>query len=306
MKPNYLKLIASAFIAVVFILLAYGSDDSKSTTSSDSNSGTSTSTPAKKTRTVYSGGYAVEIDLTIPSGYEEGPTCTTCDGSGVTSWLGHDMICPGCNGRGFELIKKRGDNNEINNNTEQTVNDRSNVTTVVTTHEQGIQDSINAKHYQDSLIAVANNKTNSSQNPVVPSNNSNESQTDVFNLVFKYYQDFQQNSVNANDYFASNVIQFINMKNITSGDVNNAIASSKNEFSSPRFIVNRFSKNGNFMLSRTENGISYYTFDLKYTCFRNSKQQFEECDIIVEIGLNSSNKFVSYRELKLYNLKFHS
>ena len=95
------------------------------------------------------------------------------------------------------------------------------------------------------------------------------------------------------------------MKNITADEVNNAIASSKNEFTSPRFIVNRFSNGCNFMLSRTENGIRYYTFDLKYTCFRNSKQKFEECDITVEIGLNSSNKFVSYREIKLENLKFH-
>lgn len=68
-------------------------------------------TSTKNTRTVYSGGYPVEIDMTIPNGYEEGFTCSDCDGEGVVHDNGMgkkiDMICPGCAGRGFQLRKKR-------------------------------------------------------------------------------------------------------------------------------------------------------------------------------------------------------
>jgi hypothetical protein len=107
MKKQYLKTIFSTLIVGAFLFLAFGSDDSKSSSSnSNSSSSSSSSSSSKNTRTVYSGGYAVEIDLTPPKGYEKGATCSDCDGGGVTNYLGTDMICPGCNGRGFKCRKK--------------------------------------------------------------------------------------------------------------------------------------------------------------------------------------------------------
>jgi DnaJ-class molecular chaperone len=107
MKKQYLKTIGSTLIVGAFLFLAFGSDDSKSSSSdSSSSSSSSSSTSSKNTRTVYSGGYAVEIDLTPPAGYEEGSTCDQCDGGGVTSYNGSDMICPSCNGKGFKWRKK--------------------------------------------------------------------------------------------------------------------------------------------------------------------------------------------------------
>lgn len=75
-------------------------------TNTRSENSSSSSTSSKNTRTVYSGGYAVQIDLTPPAGYEEGSTCVQCDGGGVTSYNGSDMICPSCNGKGFNWRKK--------------------------------------------------------------------------------------------------------------------------------------------------------------------------------------------------------
>ncbi len=103
-KTKYIKIISSTLIAGAFLFLAFVSDDSKS--SSSSSSSTTTSSSTKNTRTVYSGGYAVEIDLTPPTGYEEGASCSDCDGGGVTNYNGSDMICPGCNGKGFHWRKK--------------------------------------------------------------------------------------------------------------------------------------------------------------------------------------------------------
>lgn len=105
MKKQYLKTIGSTLIVVTFLFLAFGSGDSKSSSES-SSSITTTSSSKKNTRTVYSGGYAVEIDLTPIAGYKKGETCSDCDGGGVTNYDGSDMICPGCNGRGFKWRKK--------------------------------------------------------------------------------------------------------------------------------------------------------------------------------------------------------
>lgn len=102
---------------VIFLIFAFGSGDSKQG-SSETSTTTSTS---KNTRTVYSGGYPVEIDLNIPSGYEKSGTCKDCDGSGVTHDNGMgkkiDMICAGCAGRGFSLRKLHGSSpNSYTNN----------------------------------------------------------------------------------------------------------------------------------------------------------------------------------------------
>ena len=108
-KNKYIKIISSTLIVGAFLFLAFGSGDSKSDSSS-SGSNSSSSKSSKNTRTVYSGGNAVEIDLTPPAGYEEGATCNNCDGSGVTHDNGMgkkiDMICAGCNGKGFNWRKK--------------------------------------------------------------------------------------------------------------------------------------------------------------------------------------------------------
>jgi hypothetical protein len=108
-KYKYIKIISSSLIAGAFLFLAFGSDDSKSS-SSNSSTSTPTSTSTKNTRTVYSGGYAVVIDLTPPAGYEEGMTCSDCDGEGVVHDNGMgkkiDMICPACGGKGFKWHKK--------------------------------------------------------------------------------------------------------------------------------------------------------------------------------------------------------
>jgi hypothetical protein len=101
MINKYFKTIGSILLVGAFLFLAFGSDDTKS-------SDTSPSSNSKKTRTVYSGGYAVEIDLTPPAGCTEGATCSGCDGSGVTNYLGNDMICPSCNGKGFLWLEKKG------------------------------------------------------------------------------------------------------------------------------------------------------------------------------------------------------
>jgi uncharacterized protein YecT (DUF1311 family) len=103
MINNYLKTIGSILLVGTFLFLAFGSDDTKSSSNKSISSSNS-----KKSRTVYSGGYAVEIDLTPPAGCKEGAICSGCDGIGVTNYMGNDMICPSCNGKGFLWLEKSG------------------------------------------------------------------------------------------------------------------------------------------------------------------------------------------------------
>ena len=103
MTNKFLKTVGSILLVGTFLFLAFGSDETKS-----SNTSSSSSSDSKKYRTVYSGGYAVQIDLTPPAGCKEGATCSGCDGIGVTNYLGTDMICPSCNGKGFLWLEKKG------------------------------------------------------------------------------------------------------------------------------------------------------------------------------------------------------
>jgi hypothetical protein len=96
MKNKYLRTLGSILITSVFLLLAFGSDDSNKTSSPSPSISTSSSTD-------------------IPEGYQRGMNCSDCSGTGYYT---HDMLggcstcpkkgqmCAGCNGRGFTLVKK--------------------------------------------------------------------------------------------------------------------------------------------------------------------------------------------------------
>lgn len=138
--------------------------------------------------------------------------------------------------------------------------------------------------------------------------NSNEEETqsivntdEISTKIYKYYEDIQLDRIDAVDYFAPNVSQYITKKNLTPADINNSIAKGKEEFSNPEIVLDI----NNIVMSREENEIRYYSFITHFKCFRTSKQKTQECDVTVEIGVNQSNEFVSIKETKIENLKFY-
>ncbi|HTB30410.1 MAG TPA: hypothetical protein VK808_00175 [Bacteroidia bacterium] len=119
--------------------------------------------------------------------------------------------------------------------------------------------------------------------------------------ICSYYANSQQNKLNVDAYFAPAVSRFITRTNLTSEDVKKCMATDKNEFKNEEFKLSR----DEILLDRTENGIRYYRFWMHYKCYRVSLRKNEDCDVNVEIGFDQSNKFVSYKEVKIENLKFY-
>jgi hypothetical protein len=124
---------------------------------------------------------------------------------------------------------------------------------------------------------------------------------DVKAKINQYYDAMQANNINATDYFAPNVIQYVTKKNITPTEINNLIADGSNEFTNSEHQIDY----STFEFDRKENGLDYYKFKVHFKCYRTSKKKTEECDISVEIGIGNSYQFVSYVESKIENLKFY-
>lgn len=170
--------------------------------------------------------------------------------------------------------------------------------------EKAKQDSIASaqlladKKLEDSLDnAGYESEMDSNQDETTSIENMNEIST----KIYKYYEDIQLGRIDAIDYFAPIVSQYITKNNLTPEDINNSISKGKEEFSKPEIVLDI----NNIVNTRTENEIRYYGFKIHFKCYRTSKQKTQECDVTVEIGVNQSNEFVSIKETNIENLIFY-
>jgi hypothetical protein len=154
--------------------------------------------------------------------------------------------------------------------------------------------------------------TVASTTPVVPPNNSDvssnnsdvSSNNDVvktYNIISNYYSDIKDKSFNAAKYYNESVVQFISYKNISCNEIQQRINESYGEFVNSKAIVDR----GSFTFIRNTNGIKYFQYSLHFTCYRKSLAKGEECDVLIEIGVNDIFRLISYNELKVSNLKWN-
>ena len=107
MTNKYIKIICSTLIVGTFLFIAFGSDESKSS-SDDSNSNSSSNSSTNNSSTPKSNDGS---DTWIPDGYQKGSSCGDCGGSGHQTYHMQDGTpysgtCPGCNGRGYKTEKK--------------------------------------------------------------------------------------------------------------------------------------------------------------------------------------------------------
>ena len=134
---------------------------------------------------------------------------------------------------------------------------------------------------------------------VALSNSTQNNQEDAFKILSQYYNDINNSNVDANNYFSENVTQFINRFNITPNEIN-TIFNKNDEFLRGHSEI----VNNQVDFERTENKINYYNYWVDYNCYRKSKNKNEFCKVNVEVGINSNNKIVSYKELRLSDLRF--
>ena len=118
--------------------------------------------------------------------------------------------------------------------------------------------------------------------------------------IKNYYTALNNEGFDANKWFAEKVSAYISKSNITPDEINR-LHRENTEFVNKNCAI----QDSSFTLNRTENEINYFQFECNFTCYRTSKNKYQSCNIQVEIGINSTNdKFTSYKELKVSNLKF--
>lgn len=125
------------------------------------------------------------------------------------------------------------------------------------------------------------------------------SQDELLNFVNQYYNDISSDNFSAENYFSDNVNQYINRKNISPSEIN-SIHINNNEFVNGKSTI----INNEINFDRTDGDISYYNYWIDFSCYRKSKNKFQNCKVKVEIGIDNNNKIKSYRELEVTDLKF--
>ena len=131
-------------------------------------------------------------------------------------------------------------------------------------------------------------------------------QSDVFNgdtknsmfiFLSSYYEDLNEETFDANNYYADEVDLFITKRNISPFEIN-AIISKKEDYLYSNGEVQ-------YISSVTNNiGNSVSRFWMDYTCWRTARRQWQSCRIEIEVELNSDEEITSYRELQIEDLSF--
>jgi len=121
----------------------------------------------------------------------------------------------------------------------------------------------------------------------------------VNSIMESYYYDKNNDSFDANSYYASMIDLFITKKNQTPYDVNRMISENTEYLNGMTSIID-----GSTRFERVEGGVSFWSFWVDFQCFRRSKSKIQRCKINIEVGFNQETEIKSYKELKVSELEF--
>ena len=195
---------------------------------------------------------------------------------------------------GFGASKIESDANRLNN----------------TESNQGIaipqQDSIHTADSLGKVVAMIRARQDSAAQADYNSGVANKSSftpSIVLERVKAYYQAVSRPDFDASLFFSRAVYKYINERAITPMRITELVSQSRGEFTHEEVTLkeNTFAPNG-----YGSNGINLtlYRYWIHYKCFRTSKQKTEECDVLLEVGMDEDNYIASYSELKMDNLTF--
>jgi hypothetical protein len=121
----------------------------------------------------------------------------------------------------------------------------------------------------------------------------------VKNKVERYYSAVGSSVYDAWDFYAADILQFINWKNTNPDKLN------ENHQNNTEYVASEASiLDDEIQFDRKENSIDYWTYWVDFSCYRTSKEMYQYCKIQVELGIDENFKFVSYKELKVADLHF--
>lgn len=127
-----------------------------------------------------------------------------------------------------------------------------------------------------------------------------QNQASLVEQMERYYSELTQYDFDARDYYADTISQYITLKNISPAVVNSSI-SNQQDYEDEVYEFNRLS----FLFNRYENNVYYFTYSIKFSCYRPRKDKNQTCDIDIEVGFDKNYKIRSYKEIGKRNLTFN-
>jgi hypothetical protein len=124
-------------------------------------------------------------------------------------------------------------------------------------------------------------------------------QEEVSNIMSNYYNDIVNDNFDANTYYAQNVIQFINRKNLTADEINE-LNQSSDDMTERSVLLDAPA----ITFDRESEDIQYFRFSIYFVCYRPSKGKYQSCNLKIEVGFNAEKKLKVYRELGIENLMY--
>jgi hypothetical protein len=146
-----------------------------------------------------------------------------------------------------------------------------------------------------SIYFAYNHFKNSNQekprSPIVSKNHMNKDQ--VYDFLIKYYNCNNDQKFDGHQFFANKVDKFYTMNNVNPTQIE-VIRQTNTEYIDSKNTVDKES----LTLKSKNDSVSYWQFWGDYTCYRTSKQKFQNCKVLVEFGINNNNKIISIREIE--------
>ena len=133
--------------------------------------------------------------------------------------------------------------------------------------------------------------------PLYPDDYSNI----ISEIITNYYDDLNNNNFDAEKYYAKNVDQFISIKNTNPTNINEL--KNNDDYQDGVSIVDESSIT--LTKNNPNNYYSCWNYNVKYECFRPSKNKYQKCNFTIYLGFDENNHIVSYLEKNVRNLKFY-
>jgi hypothetical protein len=124
----------------------------------------------------------------------------------------------------------------------------------------------------------------------------------VGNLIRSYFDAKKAKTFDANDFFDTNVDQYVSFKNITPDKINEENGVDQAEFINPLIS---FQDPISITFIETKNAINYFTFPYEFMVYRVGRSKIQTCEVICKWGITKDYKLKHYEELNINNLQFN-
>ena len=122
-----------------------------------------------------------------------------------------------------------------------------------------------------------------------------DSTSEYLSLINSYYEEANNNSIDASAYYSEQVTQYINKKNTTPDEINQIMGQKK------EYISGHFEIIGNKLMVTGVNSRDVWGI---YTCYRTSKKKYQKCRVKISFIFDDYYKITSYKEIQIKDLIF--